>query len=461
MAFMRPCLPLVLLLGPSCGGPSPSDTGPVDNSFQAQAQVDPEVSLVLAVTWTTRVPGTSWVEFQDGRSTAHRVDTSTEHRFLLHGLPPLTSVPWRAVTEVDGVQWTSEGVTSTGEAPSDLPPFQVTWWDPERTSPEAFLVGTWTGGQGYAVAFDRSGQPAWYLSPGTVGASPWTILESYASTPEPEQVLVGTWTYDPSAGSSTLYRVDVGGDVVEQWDAGLGHHSILEVQGVGGPSTYWLVSHHLPWVDPATGTEWIVTGDDVMERTPDGAIRTFFSTFSWQDPVPDATWGTDPSRPVDWTHANSLFHDPATNTVLLSLRNLSLVLELDRDTGQVLRTFGTGGDYPFQEGSTPFLLQHHARWTDAGTLTLTSLDEAGCILAIEYQVDEANRRLGETWSYGKDLGLLGDAGGEVWRLSNGNTLFNAGTGRVIREVTPEGEAVWEATWEEEGRFYKLEPTNGP
>ena len=57
--------------------------------------------------------------------------------------------------------------------------------------------------------------------------------------------------------------------------------------------------------------------------------------------------------------------------------------------------------------------------------------------------------LTEIWSYGEGIDEYAYYSGEAYRLANGNTLLNYGTGGEIREVDPEGETVWSLQWGED------------
>jgi hypothetical protein len=51
--------------------------------------------------------------------------------------------------------------------------------------------------------------------------------------------------------------------------------------------------------------------------------------------------------------------------------------------------------------------------------------------------------LRQVWAYGEDQGIEGKYAGEAHRLENGNTLHNFGTGARMREITPDGDLVWD------------------
>ena len=64
----------------------------------------------------------------------------------------------------------------------------------------------------------------------------------------------------------------------------------------------------------------------------------------------------------------------------------------------------------------------------------------------EYELDHDAQTLRQLWSFGQGQGIYGDELGEAWRLPGGNTLHNTGTAQRLREITPDGEVVWDVSW---------------
>ncbi len=97
-------------------------------------------------------------------------------------------------------------------------------------------------------------------------------------------------------------------------------------------------------------------------------------------------------------------------------------------------------------------------YTDEGNLLLvTRAYSAGALgqlliesvptTAREYVLDEADETLVNVWSrdYDDDV-IQALEGGDVHRLSNGNTLISFGTASKVREVTPDGTTAWALDW---------------
>ncbi|HHO51739.1 MAG TPA: hypothetical protein ENK18_12900 [Deltaproteobacteria bacterium] len=174
-------------------------------------------------------------------------------------------------------------------------------------------------------------------------------------------------------------------------------------------------------------------GDAVVRLAPDGATTEVFHCSDWLG----ETCG-----------ANTVSYNPDQGVFLYSLFTHNSILELDATTGELLRWYGQiPGGFAFD--GAPFWYQHGGYYTEAGTLlTSTHRDEFDFELVVrEYEIDVANERLVEIWSFGEGEGVPGKQMGEAHRLPGGNTLHNYGTHAVLREATPEGRVVWDVRWE--------------
>jgi len=123
------------------------------------------------------------------------------------------------------------------------------------------------------------------------------------------------------------------------------------------------------------------------------------------------------------------------------------VAEVDVATGTVRHAWGTYGDDPFDPPA--FDMQHAPNWTMDGTLLVSTHvpDADRQQRDREFVLDDASGRLTEVWSYGEGVDEYATYAGEAFRLENGNTLINYGSGGNIREVTADGRVAWSATFE--------------
>jgi len=192
--------------------------------------------------------------------------------------------------------------------------------------------------------------------------------------------------------------------------------------------------------------------------------------------------GRNNSITPDWTHINSINYNADLDQIVLSVRRFSELWVIDHSTTpwESMRHDGgkqnEGGDLLYRWGNpemynrgTPeddkLLGQHDVQWIHDG------LPGAGNIIAFGngYDNKRAYSTIVEitpdmnadgTYNLGND-GVFGPKElaweynpepperfyswfiSGVQRLPNGNTLINQGAGAKIREVTPEGEIVWD------------------
>ena len=127
----------------------------------------------------------------------------------------------------------------------------------------------------------------------------------------------------------------------------------------------------------------------------------------------------------------------------MSFPEPNTVRQIDRQTGQVIATYGdAAGSYTFSPATWSFEWQHYANISIDGTLFVSthlsafpngSAAGANQHAFVEFTIDRTNKRLVEKWSYVGAYWAL--SRGEAVRLANGNTLVNYGTGGVIQELT--------------------------
>ena len=202
--------------------------------------------------------------------------------------------------------------------------------------------------------------------------------------------------------------------------------------------------------DPDAPTaDQMVMADTVVELTPEGEIVWAWDTMDYLDPYRigyDTFWsywwvrGFDQHR--DWTHANGLSYDESDNSVLVSLRNQSAILKIDKASGDIRWILGRHDNWPEHLQSkllTPVgdLMwpgyQHNPRMTDDGTVILFDNRAHGGTLpfeevpplqtmfsrAVEFSVDEAAMTVTQTWTTGDEQGedpCFSYAMSDAWRL---------------------------------------------
>ena len=139
---------------------------------------------------------------------------------------------------------------------------------------------------------------------------------------------------------------------------------------------------------------------------------------------------------AEWTHGNSLFELPDGN-LLLSYRNISTVVKIDRRSGRVV----------WKLGIPPLSGQHALVALANGNILLfdngpTRLDETFPYSRV-LEINPATNEI--VWKYQdpNPTSFYSDRVSNAQRLPNGNTLINEGMFGRFFEVTSDGEVVWE------------------
>ncbi len=411
--------------------------------FEIEAYINENVNTLPHLEWTTDSDAVSWVEygFTNDYGMVTPVDEGgTDHFFTLLGTPPLTDVYYRAVSEIDGKEKDVKGTITTGGVPSDLPDFDVTVYEPDRVSDDLYILGTAFGTVPCVYVIDREGNWLWYKR-----VSPLKNPIELNFERGTNNILFNSFLIDHSEDDSNVTRVSIDGTVDEDIDTPLGHHAFTELPD--GSIAYIAIDVR----------DYDMGGDGKLEPVvgdvpPDGGEPTTFWSV-WDDSFEhDPEWhdrwdsGFYPQG-GDWTHANSLHYYEDSNTYLISFRNLDMIAEIDATSGEVLREFGGETGYQLTDGSRSFNYQHDVSWTADDTLIMITTEDIEDgrheTTAVEYAIDDDAQTLDEIWSHGDGEGIYVLVQGTARDLDNGNRLINFGSSGLVREVTIEGDVVWE------------------
>lgn len=426
---MSRLLPVLLALTGCQPGPS---------ELVCSARLSDAVSTVVDLGWEAPPNGVSWVEFGvDGEpplTTPKKQDDAPS--FALVGVPPNMDVQWEGITEVDGRRYTCQGTTQTGSPPQQMPEVTVTISDGERIADSPrFLLGAYYDlfGQSYVVALDRHGRVVWYGPHEDDGIN----IEAELSA-DGNGVLFNRFGKDNSEDNSYIYHASFDGDLLEQRRTPLAHHMFVQLPG-GDIGYQQLLTYDID--DPETGEPETWAGDGIAILSQDGTVTPVFSVWDWLTPSwNDRMHGFSIYGDLDWTHGNALKYDPVKDTWLLSLAHAADVFEIDRETETPLRIFGRDG---YHDGDgPPFYYQHDPTLLGDDRLLVFETDpQTNSTGAAEFLIDDEAENLSPVWSYDGDITSL--YLGQARRLDNGDTFVNFGQGATMREVTPDGEVVWE------------------
>ena len=193
----------------------------------------------------------------------------------------------------------------------------------------------------------------------------------------------------------------------------------------------------------------MVMADTVVEISPEGKIVWSWNSMDHLDPYRigyDTFWsywwvrGFD--QHLDWTHANGLSYDESDDSVLVSFRNQSAIVKIDRASDDIKWILGRHDNWPdhLQEKLLKPVgdlmwpgYQHNPRMTPAGTVILFDNRAHGGAMpfeqvaplqtmfsrAVEYKVDEEDMTVEQVWTTGDSQGedpCFSYAMSDAWRL---------------------------------------------
>jgi Arylsulfotransferase (ASST) len=186
---------------------------------------------------------------------------------------------------------------------------------------------------------------------------------------------------------------------------------------------------------PGTEYNGEMYADYLVEMTTDGRVVWEWHTWEHLDPAKDCITAVQDLREA-WTHANGLAEMP-NGDIVVSFRNISTVIIIDRKTGEVI----------WKLGAPPLSGQHAPMPLPNGNLLLFDngphrLDYTMTFSRI-IEVDLATKQI--VWKYQerREYEFYSPRISNARRLPNGNTLVCEGDFGRFFEVTSEGELVWE------------------
>jgi Arylsulfotransferase (ASST) len=186
------------------------------------------------------------------------------------------------------------------------------------------------------------------------------------------------------------------------------------------------------------GTEYDngkMNGDYLVEMTTKGEIVSQWRAWEHMEPADYPITAVQDNRD-EWTHANGFVEMPDGN-ILLSFRNVSTVIMINRATGEVYWKLGAP---PLSGQHAPYILANgHILLFDNGPHRLDESFPFSRVL----EIDPMTKSI--VWKFQEPIpsNFFSPRISNARRLPNGNTLINEGSFGRFFEVTPEGDAVWE------------------
>lgn len=433
-----------------CGQSEPEFTGPrVTGPMIIEMNPSGRAALAGIARFTTDQPTRATITISDDAGHSFGASSgeefAAEHEIMLLGFrPDRTHNVVLTLESEDGSETQAATVSiKSPELPPSTPPIEVTASAPDAIEPGFTLIPTfrWINqqvdpDQGQILIVDPEGEIVWHY------IAPHGILET-------KQLGNGHLLYLNFGW--TMTEIDMLGNVVHEWypartqqdsspgsiavDADTFHHDVLVMPSGNFLALSTEVRQVPDWYTSETDPDaprktQDVIGDVLIEFQPDGTLVNEWKFFDLLDPYrigygslsTDFYTGVYDEPKPDWTHMNGIDYDAATNTALISTNHLSTVMDLDLDTGQLLWMLGDPRGWGERwsnlllepEGDMIWSYHHHApEWTSEGTMLLFDngasrarpfdpplTAEQSFSRAVEYEIDAANHKVKEVWSYG-------------------------------------------------------------
>ncbi|MEL6347328.1 MAG: aryl-sulfate sulfotransferase [Myxococcota bacterium] len=338
-------------------------------------------------------------------------------------LPPLTDVQYSLW---DGEQLRCEDAWTTTPLPVRLPDLTVSGddggsWDR--------LVGSLMGTRYAVFSLDRRGRYRWHHFDTT---DPLAIVDVHPGEDGVRFNRLDERRRD-DLGSIEVFGWD--GALQQRIDTPRAHHFFTPLPD---GSLVYLAIDVREWTNPETGLVESVVGDAVMERAPDGSVREIFTIWDHETPAPHGSWNNNfYPQGRDWSHGNGLFYQEGADSLLVSFGNIDLILEIDRQSGDVLSRIDP--DVWTVQGHR-FNFPHSPAWVGDDRLLVFSYVD-GDTGAVEYRVDREARTLTEVWAW-TSSDVQQPFLGQALRVDDGSTLVNFGaSGRVVEVI--DDEVTWQ------------------
>ena len=246
-----------------------------------------------------------------------------------------------------------------------------------------------------------------------------------------------TWQF--GGASATIVELDWESNVIWRYDNPVIHHDheILRngnTMVIGWEPLATEISAKIKGGSIAPGEDdHEVLSDYLQELAPDGSTVWEWHGSEHLDPAHEIICPLEGRH--EWTHCNGVT-ELRDGNLLLSFRQTSTIIIIEKTTGDVIWRFGPG----------EFSHQHNPTQLENGNFLVFDNGEHRIRGSSHSRVVELNPETSEiVWQYRGDppLSLFSTGISGAQRLPNNNTLICDGrTGRLV-EVTTDGEIVWE------------------
>lgn len=423
-----------LALVPMVGSCTASNNSTPSDATNITAKVSDDIATVVDVRWQTQEPSVGYVEYglteALGSHTPLEVAPATDHRRLLLGLNASTDYYYRIVTQRTSSTAASQTLmVRTDPLPNALPQFEQEGDGHDMLTIVPLLGST----QATVVALDPKGAIVWYH----IDARGFNVFRARLSRDGTSMIYNATGSPGSSPQDaeqdSELVRVTLDGAETDVLSVPFLAHDFVELPD----RTLAAIT-----VEFRDFQGEPLAGNQIVEIDTSGAMRTVWSAWDCFDPANPRDAGDTPE--LGWTVANALDYDAEDDAYYIGLRGFSSIARIDRQTGTCDWVLGLyGRTLQFAPDSAAFLHQHQF---DLRGNRLLVFDNEGSprneSRVIEYELDLAEGRATEQWTYVADPSIESFVLGEPLRLDDGDIFINWSSG-LMERLTPDRKPHWQ------------------
>lgn len=393
---------------------------------------------LVIVSFTQEQPASVHIAFTfDGqtRLTPVRELSLGPHEEILLGIPYQTEVSYEIISETAREVTRIGPLTAkTGAMPPSMPISALVQADSLRYDPTmayTLVSATDAGSYGFgerwwALVVDRQGRIVWahQASLGSALMQPLLDIDGDALLLDDNSF----WGSLDEGADSRVLEMRLDGVIEQIWETPGLHHPYTRLPD--GRIVYGAI---------VAGTS--AQEEEIVAVDSAGGRQIVFACRDWLDSIGASS---------ETCGANSITYDEPSDALLTTWFTFEAVVEITLATGTVPRWFGHVSDgYTADPPSATPWYPHGAVMTDAGTLLLSThaAEDDLTLVAREYTIDDGADTLHQVWSTGEGSGVMGRQLGEADRLPGGGTLHNFGTTPLLREYAPNGDVVWEVSFD--------------
>ncbi len=442
--FIRLILLMLCIFLSACQG---EDVTPIPHIMTLTAH--DENTLMSRVSVTTDSNATVVIQFDADNIDAHQTARSlndTMHDFVVVGLRAETEYTFIAlVTDENGITTESEPQKFTsGALPADAPTLELLSKNEKSMGGITFFAEADAGDSSRFFGIDEEGYIVWYLQGDNIPMSASPVI----------RVLDNGYLLLLLTREARI--VDITGEVIVSYPLPAYHHDAILLDNGNVMALVYQT-------ESVNGQ--LLKGDGIVEVDSEGNTVWEWSTFDHLDtarfPGPLST--RESNGALDWTHSNAIYHLSHDDSILLSSRSQSWVINIDHTTGEIVWIMGSSEGAADNLQDKFFTLTNGSWMASQHAPTITSVGEfllydnrneaalAGNLYnsrAVRFTINTNDMTAEQRWEaiapkYTQSLG-------DVDELSNANVLINSGgpgsnNDTHIIEVTSDAsaETVWE------------------